>query len=156
MTGLRAAYRGKIERGELAPDPAQADAVEALQRLYADLVRAGGPARGWRGALAKLAGRPAAPIRGVYLWGSVGRGKTFMMDLFYGALPFDDKMRQHFHRFMASVHEHLKELRDREDPLELVADRIAAQARIICLARRTACRGSSRPRCRRRRTRRSR
>ena len=71
-------------------------------------------------------------MRGLYLWGSVGRGKTFLMDLFYGALPFDDKLRRHFHRFMADVREHLKALRDRENPLELVADRLAAQTRVIC------------------------
>jgi cell division protein ZapE len=132
MTGPLELYRRRIERGELAADPAQADAVAALQRLFDDLVRAGTPARGWRGKLGKLARRKQKPVRGIYLWGSVGRGKTFMMDLFFGALPFDDKLRQHFHRFMASVHEHLKELRDREDPLELVADRIAAQTRIVC------------------------
>jgi cell division protein ZapE len=132
MTGPLEPYRRRIERGELAADPAQADAVAALQRLYDDLVRARRPARGWRSRIGQIAGRKRKPIRGLYLWGSVGRGKTFMMDLFYGSLPFDDKLRQHFHRFMAAVHEHLKELRDREDPLELVADRIAADARIIC------------------------
>jgi cell division protein ZapE len=129
VTGPLELYRRRIERGELKPDPAQADAVDALQRLYDDLLSVGDPARGWLG---KLAGRKPKPIRGVYLWGGVGRGKTFMMDLFYGSLPFDDKLRQHFHRFMASVHEHLKELRDQENPLELVADRIASQTRIIC------------------------
>jgi cell division protein ZapE len=132
MTGPLELYRRRVERGELKADPAQADAIAALQRLYDDLLRAGGAARGWRRKLGKLArGRPK-PIRGVYLWGGVGRGKTLMMDLFHGALPFDDKLRQHFHRFMASVHEHLKELRGSEDPLELVADRIAASTRIIC------------------------
>jgi cell division protein ZapE len=71
-------------------------------------------------------------VRGLYLWGSVGRGKTFMMDLFYGALPFDDKLRRHFHRFMADVHERLKVHRDRENPLELIAAELAAETRIIC------------------------
>jgi cell division protein ZapE len=132
MTGPLELHRRRVERGELQADPAQVAAIEALQRLYDDLVRVGNPARGWRGKLGKLARRRAKPIRGVYLWGGVGRGKTLMMDLFYGALPFDDKLRQHFHRFMASVHEHLNELRGSEDPLELVADRIAARARIIC------------------------
>jgi len=125
-------YRGKIASGALAEDPAQLRAAARLQRLYEDLVRAGGPARGWRRGAARLLGRKPAPVRGLYLWGGVGRGKTLMMDLFFGALPFEDKIRRHFHRFMADVHEHLKELRDREDPLELVADRITAQARVIC------------------------
>jgi len=125
-------YRGRVEAGALAADPAQERAAAALQRLYDDLVRAGEPARGWRRGVARLLGQPAAPKRGLYLWGGVGRGKTLMMDLFFGALPFRDKLRRHFHRFMADVHEHLKELGERENPLELVADRIAAGARIIC------------------------
>jgi cell division protein ZapE len=54
------------------------------------------------------------------------------MDLFYGCLPFDDKLRQHFHRFMASVHERLKKLRDREEPLDVVAEQVAGETRIIC------------------------
>lgn len=66
------------------------------------------------------------------MWGSVGRGKTLLMDLFYNCLPFDDKLRQHFHRFMASVHASLKRLRDTQNPLELVADEIADETRIIC------------------------
>ncbi len=125
-------YRARVAGGALAADAVQEKTVAALQRLYDDLVRAGEPVRGWRRGVARMFGQRAAPRRGLYLWGGVGRGKTLMMDLFFGALPFPDKMRRHFHRFMADVHEHLKELGEREDPLELVADRIAAEARIIC------------------------
>jgi len=132
VTTPLAQYRRKVASGALAADPAQEKAVAALQRLYDDLRRAGEPQRGWRRGVARLLGRRSAPVRGLYLWGGVGRGKTFVMDLFYGALPFPDKLRRHFHRFMADVHEHLKELRDQENPLELVADRIAAQTRVIC------------------------
>ena len=127
MTGPLDLYRRRVERGELAPDPAQAEAVEALQRLYDDLVKSDPRAVG-AGRSRKLARRKAAPIRGVYLWGGVGRGKTFLMDLFYGALPFDDKLRATLPPLHGHVHDHLKELRDRENPLELVADRIAAQS----------------------------
>jgi cell division protein ZapE len=125
-------YRARVASGALAADPVQEKTVAALQRLYDDLVRAGEPARGWRRGVARMLGQRAAPRRGLYLWGGVGRGKTLMMDLFFSALPFPDKLRRHFHRFMADVHEHLKALGEREDPLELVADRIAAEARIIC------------------------
>jgi cell division protein ZapE len=131
MTGPAALYRRASERGEISVDPAQENAVHSLERLYRDLRRAA-PPRGWRQRLRVLAGSRVAPIRGIYLWGGVGRGKTFMMDLFYEALPFDDKVRQHFHRFMASVHDRLKRHRDREDPLEIVADELAAETRIIC------------------------
>src|SRR5690606_33567813 len=113
-------------------DAAQTDAMSSLDRLYHDLVAAGPPPRGWRRRIARVAKRPITPTRGVYLWGSVGRGKTFMMDLFYAALPFDDKLRLHFHRFMASVHDDLKRYRQHEDPLELVADKLADDARVVC------------------------
>jgi cell division protein ZapE len=125
-------YRAKVASGALARDAAQEKAAAALQRLYDELRRSGEPPRGWRRGVARVFGRRQATVRGLYLWGGVGRGKTFLMDLFYGALPFDGKLRRHFHRFMADVHEHLKGLRDRENPLDLVADRIAAQTRVIC------------------------
>lgn len=131
MTGPLAIYRRRVEKGELAADAAQAHAVEALERLYRDLLRAP-PRRGLRQRIAKLAGKPRAPVRGLYLWGSVGRGKTFVMDLFCNALPFAEKRRQHFHRFMAHVHEGLKKHRDVESPLELVAEEIAADTRVLC------------------------
>lgn len=130
MTSPLAIYRRRVERGELAADAAQARAVEALERLYRDLLRA--PKHGLRDQLAKLAGKRKAPIKGLYLWGSVGRGKTFMMDLFYNALPFADKRRQHFHRFMAGVHESLKRHREIENPLDVVAEEIATETRVIC------------------------
>jgi cell division protein ZapE len=131
VKGPLALYRQRVERGELAADAAQTRAVEALERLHRDLVRAhkGG---GWRARVARLAGQRPVPVRGLYLWGSVGRGKTLLMDLFFNALPFENKRRQHFHRFMATVHEGLKAHRNVEEPLELVAAEIAQHTRIIC------------------------
>jgi cell division protein ZapE len=131
VSGPLALYRQRVERGDIFADAAQTRAVEALERLYRDLLGAA-PLRGWRGQIAKLAGKPPSAVRGLYLWGSVGRGKTFLMDLFFDALPFADKRRQHFHRFMATVHERLKYRRNVQNPLELVADEIANQTRIIC------------------------
>jgi len=131
LTTPLAEYRRRIDRGELAADASQARAIEALDRLHRELIAAP-PHRGLRKRIAKLAGKSRAPVRGLYLWGGVGRGKTFMMDLFFGTLPFKDKRRQHFHRFMAHVHERLKSHRNVEDPLELVAEEIAADTRVIC------------------------
>ncbi|HEX7081388.1 MAG TPA: cell division protein ZapE [Gammaproteobacteria bacterium] len=125
-------YRRRVAAGELTPDPAQQEALSSLERLRAELVAAGAPPRGWRRTLARTLRRPIVPVRGVYLWGGVGRGKTMMMDLFCASLPFDDKLRLHFHRFMAEVHAGLKRHRDRPDPLELVADRLADRTRILC------------------------
>lgn len=71
-------------------------------------------------------------MRGLYLWGSTGRGKTWLADLFYRCLPFPEKLRRHFHRFMADVHDELGTHASHADPLALVADRLAAGARVIC------------------------
>ena len=127
------AYDARVARGELEVDAAQAEVARALDRLYAELLALPRPARGWRRRVGRLVtGSAAAPLRGIYLWGSVGRGKTLLMDMFYGCLPFDDKARHHFHRFMALVHASLKTFKDRENPLDLVADRFASQARVLC------------------------
>ena len=70
--------------------------------------------------------------QGLYIWGGVGRGKTWLMDLFYQTLPFKNRQRSHFHRFMQHLHDELKKHRDHADPLELVAEKIAGKARLIC------------------------
>jgi cell division protein ZapE len=80
-----------------------------------------------------LTGADLEPVRGLYLWGGVGRGKTWLMDLFFEALPFEDKRRRHFHRFMQSVHHELKAIEKQADPLEAVASRMAADTRLVCL-----------------------
>ena len=90
------------------------------------------------GLLARLAGRDkaaAAPsaVRGLYLWGGVGRGKTYLVDTFVDALPLEHKQRIHFHSFMRAVHAELKVLKNQQDPLRVVARRFAEQARVICL-----------------------
>jgi cell division protein ZapE len=79
--------------------------------------------------------RRAAPVasRGIYLWGEVGRGKTWLMDLFFESLPFPDKLRMHFHHFMREIHEQLRTLKGAVDPLEQVAAALATRARLICL-----------------------
>jgi cell division protein ZapE len=129
---LHARYTAALAARGFAPDPAQARAVATLARVGRELAaRPGGD-----GVIARLrrrlAGAPPAPVQGAYLWGGVGRGKTFVMDLFYEALPFPDRLRYHFHRLMYRVHGRLKTLHDREDPLEVVAAEFAAQARVIC------------------------
>jgi cell division protein ZapE len=121
------------ERGFRA-DPVQAAVVSRLddlrQRLIAAREADSSLVRRWFGALgAKSA---TDPVRGLYLWGGVGRGKTWMMDLFYQSLPFPERRRRHFHRFMHDVHAELKTLQQREAPLDAVADRIAQDTRVLC------------------------
>jgi cell division protein ZapE len=82
-------------------------------------------------ALKKLLNRPDVP-RGVYLWGGVGRGKSFLMDAFYATVPVVRKTRLHFHEFMRSVHRQLEEVKGMADPLDEVARRIAKRYRLIC------------------------
>jgi cell division protein ZapE len=117
----------------LSNDPAQLRALAVLERVGRELASRPQPRRR-PGILARLLPQTAAPapIRGAYLWGGVGRGKTFMMDLLFESLPFDDKVRYHFHRLMNRVHGRLKTLHDKQDPLAMVARELAGEARIIC------------------------
>jgi cell division protein ZapE len=121
-----------IELG-LSNDPAQLRALGVLERVGSDLAARPRPRR-LPGLLGRLLPQAAAPppVRGAYLWGGVGRGKTFMMDLLFESLPFEDKVRYHFHRLMNRVHGRLKTLRDKQDPLATVAAELASEARIIC------------------------
>lgn len=121
-----------IELG-LSEDPAQRRAIAVLDRVGRELA-ARQPARGLPALVQRVmpARRPAPPVRGAYLWGGVGRGKTLMMDLFFEALPFDHKLRYHFHRLMSRVHARLTELRDTPDPLAVIAADFAREARVIC------------------------
>jgi cell division protein ZapE len=129
---LQARYAAALRQKGFAADPAQSAAVARLEQLGHELsrrTRPGGIVRRWRA----LRGRPGdPPVRGVYLWGDVGRGKTFLMDLFFDALPFPDRLRYHFHRLMYRVHNRLRTLRSQTDPIEVVAREISEQARIIC------------------------
>ena len=76
--------------------------------------------------------RKIMPERGLYFWGGVGRGKTYLMDMFYDSVPGEAKLRIHFHRFMRRVHHELADLDGVKNPLERVADKIAAEASLIC------------------------
>jgi cell division protein ZapE len=126
-------YRQVVARREMSEDAAQLRAVAVLDRVARELTAASQP-RGLGGRLRELLGgqRRAAPVRGAYLWGGVGRGKTFLMDLFCESLPFAAKSRFHFHRLMNRVHGRLAALKDQPDPLALVADELAAECRVLC------------------------
>ncbi len=131
-TNPLAAYRERLDNGLLHPDPNQARAVTELQRLYDDLVAAQPRRPALSRALARWSKKARGPECGVYLWGGVGRGKTLLMDMFFDCLPFRDKRRLHFHRFMGTAHKLLQQVRDHRDPLTLVAARLAQDTRIIC------------------------
>lgn len=130
MSGLLQRYRQLVEAGELRADPEQAAVAQRLDRLQQELEAV--PKRGsilWRA----LKRKPDA-VRGVYMWGGVGRGKSMLMDLFHSTLDISRKRRAHFHAFMQEVHARLHEARKSEsgDPIPPVAAQIAADVR--CLA----------------------
>lgn len=126
-------YQQDLLREGFIKDASQAAAVERLQGLYERLVAAEATKPSLLSRLGrKLGGGSITPEKGLYFWGGVGRGKTYLMDAFYDSLPFDRKLRAHFHRFMCRVHAELKKLPGVSDPLEQVASNIARQTRVIC------------------------
>lgn len=121
-----ARYAADLTRDGFASDAAQALAVDALQKLYEELI-AKPPRRGL------TSGRLRYPaVKGLYFWGGVGRGKTYLMDVFFEALPFSRKRRTHFHRFMLDVHERRRKYPNVTDPLGKVAAEIAEETRVLC------------------------
>lgn len=129
-----ALYQQDLEKGGFSYDKAQEKAVLHLQRLYDDLItKPGRRVRVRRKIKHVLTGRPQnEKVQGLYFWGGVGRGKTYLVDTFYNALPLERKWRVHFHRFMQRVHEDLKQLKGRSDPLAVVAEKLASEASVIC------------------------
>jgi cell division protein ZapE len=124
-------YRELLQTPGFARDPAQERVVALLDELYREL-RAHAATRR-RGLLARLMSQPRRRgVRGLYLWGGVGRGKTMLMDLFFECLPEHDRLRMHFHRFMQRVHNDLKALAGTPNPLEQVAERFARDSSVLC------------------------
>jgi cell division protein ZapE len=129
MNGPASIYQRGLDSGEIQFDESQNQALIHLQRLYDDLTRVVQP----RGFLSRMFGsRSDMPVQGLYLWGGVGRGKTYLMDVFYESLPFEEKRRLHFHRFMRMVHRELHQLQGTSDPLKQVASNLANQTRVLC------------------------
>ena len=122
MTGrVAAAYDRLVAAGELRPDPAQARAVAALDRLAET-------ADNRRGLLGRIFGKRPPGCGGVYLWGGVGRGKSMLMDLAFDHIDIAHKRRVHFHAFMLETHGRLRDARASQegDPIEEVAEIIAS------------------------------
>jgi cell division protein ZapE len=125
-------YRRDVASGALLADPAQEGVMRQLDDLCSRLLtRAAEQNTVWARAR-KVMGRPAAPERGLYIWGGVGRGKTHLVDTFYDSLALERKLRVHFHRFMQRVHSALTQHSGAKNPLEVVADEIADEALVLC------------------------
>lgn len=128
MNAVRQAYEAELKSRGFQSDPAQLRAIEALQRC-ADEWAAYKEKRSNR--LKKLFNRPEIP-RGVYMYGGVGRGKSFLMDCFFNAVPIRRKTRLHFHEFMREVHRELAAIQGTVNPLDELGKRMAARFKLIC------------------------
>ncbi|NJD35048.1 MAG: AFG1 family ATPase [Betaproteobacteria bacterium] len=126
--GMIEGFNAALALRGIEADPAQLVAARRLQKFYDDLL-ALKAAR--RSRLRKLLVRPELP-RGVWFWGGVGRGKSFLMDCFFAAVPYKRKRRVHFHAFMHEIHQSLRVHRNESDPLAKVAARIARETRLMC------------------------
>jgi cell division protein ZapE len=125
-------YREGVTGHRWESDPAQLGVLPEFDRMHAALCQKQDNG-GFFGKIKTLLGETREPVQGLYLWGSVGRGKTFLMDMFVASLPRGMVLRRHFHRFMAETHEAMRALGERADPLAEVAAGIAAKARVLCL-----------------------
>lgn len=123
-------YQSYIERSGFRHDVEQLQAVDALHRLADDVLKRHSES----GLLNSLRrGFSTKYVKGCYIWGGVGRGKTWLMDMFYNSLSISNKKRWHFHQFMQRVHSQLNSVDNHRDPLRIIAKRFAQKYRVICL-----------------------
>lgn len=127
-------YQQDLSYNEVQPDPLQAQVVDCMQRIYDELLHSQKQQKKWLYRLAIFC-KLKKPIRvkGLYLWGSVGIGKTYLMDLFYQSITFSSKKRLHFHDFMQKIHEQMRQYRNLSNPLHRIAKAWAQQINVLCL-----------------------
>ncbi len=131
---IESVYQALVDSNEIVEDPNQKVVIQALQKIHAELSNDSTDDSTIINRFTTLLSRKSNTqnIQGLYIWGGVGRGKTFLMDLFFSNLHFQDKLRLHFHRFMEQVHVMLKDYRDQPDPLKLVAKEFSNKAKVLC------------------------
>ncbi|NKB77868.1 MAG: cell division protein ZapE [Gammaproteobacteria bacterium] len=125
-----AIYTRHIRTGLLTEDASQAKCISHLNRIFLEFDKSG---ESQPSVLSRFFKPKQPPIKGLYLWGGVGTGKTLLMDIFVESLSRDICQRIHFHRFMQSVHDLKKEVKDKQDPLKMVAQHFSKHHRILCL-----------------------
>lgn len=125
-------YQQQIELGAIREDAAQREVLLLIDKLYRELKSEHSLVSTIKSTLLRLMGLNSAGIKGMYLWGGVGRGKTYMMDILYNLYPYDDKVRLHFHRFMQYVHQMLNQYQGKKNPLRKVAQTFSKQFKLLC------------------------
>uniref|UniRef100_UPI002A801ED8 cell division protein ZapE n=1 Tax=Reinekea sp. TaxID=1970455 RepID=UPI002A801ED8 len=125
-------YQKDLTRDEFTHDSSQEAAVKALQVVFEQLVRRAAKEKTPINRLMRKLGQGSLKVPGLYFWGGVGRGKTYLMDTFFDALPFPEKKRLHFHHFMRLVHQQLNVHRGKANPLQIVAREFAQSSRVLC------------------------
>jgi len=124
-----AQYQSDLKQPDFIADPAQAQVIDYLQQLYDELITE----QQAFSFVSRLLPERHKKSSGLYLYGTVGSGKTYLMDLFFNSLPFSNKYRIHYHAFMQSIHAQLHQLTGQKNPLKQIARQLAAKACIICL-----------------------
>lgn len=129
-------FRNDIDEGLIEFDQSQQRVIEKFDQLHIALAERSQPEQfSLKNLLQKLKSKPGAqiePVKGLYVWGGVGRGKTYLMDIFFDCLPGERKRRTHFYRFMQEVHQSLVSLQGESDPLKPVAQQIARDIDVLC------------------------
>ena len=125
-------YQKDIEKRGFIPDKAQQAAVLLTQNLYDELL-AGTPTQTKQSIFSFFKKEKIVPVTGLYFWGGVGRGKSYLIDTFYDCLPFSEKKRVHFRQFMQDIHNQLKALPKTPDPLIIVSAKIAERCKVLCI-----------------------
>lgn len=120
-------YQEQCKKGQIVEDIQQLKVLDYLQKIHGDLIREQRKRVKFFSAL-----RKPKLIQGLYIWGGVGIGKTFLMDCFYHCLPFPEKKRQHFHQFMQWIHQQLKLHQGKKDPIEVIAKELASNTLVLC------------------------
>lgn len=126
-------YERDLAVGTLLPDTAQASAIAHVERLYQELGTVPARPGSFLDRVLRRVSPGAEPIRGLYLWGRVGRGKTYIVDTFYDCVRDERKLRIHFHSFMRRVHGELRQLSHESDPLSIIGRRWSTDIRLLCL-----------------------
>ena len=128
-------YQQALDTGQIRPDAQQYPVVEKLDTIFHELMAREKNTKGAKASLTRLCAflgcRRQKPVKGLYVWGSVGIGKTFLMDCFYHCLTVP-KLRLHFHQFMQRMHEELKAVQGKKNPLEVIAKKISQSTVVIC------------------------